>query len=387
MALLPNYLFNPETYASPGMGGLLGNLPMYFTQPGQSAGFPTMAPTDMSAAARQPGPPMQITPQAPAATPAQPSAFDRFLAGINDNADMLMGLGAGIAQGGIGKGLQLGAQLSAGKRGQTDDIREYEFAKTQGFRGTFQDWIANKRAGAGEYGLNVQWGVDAQGNPVMIQPGKTGRATVAQLPEGVRLSKEPIKLDAGTHFVLLDPITRQPVGTVPKQLAEAAAETARGKVQGGLQANLPTDLLSAEQTVRQIDELLNHEGLNSIVGQVDQFRPSWMLGDKGADALARWEQLKGKSFLQAYQTLKGGGQITEVEGLKAENAMARMNRAQGEAEFKQALRDFRDAVVAGTRKLQERAGVPASEITVPAGAATPVPTNIRRYNPATGKIE
>lgn len=58
--------------------------------------------------------------------------------------------------------------------------------------------------------------------------------------------------------------------------------------------------------------------------------------------------------------LKGGGQITEIEGMKAEQAMARMDRAQSEAEFKQALTDFRDAVKAGMDKLRQRAGQPSA---------------------------
>lgn len=52
-----------------------------------------------------------------------------------------------------------------------------------------------------------------------------------------------------------------------------------------------------------------------------------------SDFLSRLEQIQGQTFLQAFSSLKGGGAITEVEGTKATNAMARLQRAQTETEF------------------------------------------------------
>lgn len=214
--------------------------------------------------------------------------------------------------------------------------------------------------GQAELGLNPQYGVDAQGNPVLIQIGKDGRAVQTAMPDGVSLSKEPIKMDAGTHFVLLDPITRQPVGQVPKDNYQEAFDKGAGGVAGKAQAeaaaNLPTDLATAQQAITELDQLIDHPGLSAIAGPFDQYRPSWTMGSEGRDALARFNQAKGRAFLQAFGMLKGGGPITEIEGVKAEQAMARMDRAQGEAEFKQALIDFRDAVKTGMDKMRQRAG-------------------------------
>jgi hypothetical protein len=39
------------------------------------------------------------------------------------------------------------------------------------------------------------------------------------------------------------------------------------------------------------------------------------------------DQIGGAAFLTAFETLKGGGQITEVEGEKATNAIARLSTA------------------------------------------------------------
>ena len=71
------------------------------------------------------------------------------------------------------------------------------------------------------------------------------------------------------------------------------------------------------------------------------------------------DQLQGTAFLEAYNMLRGGGQITEVEGKKAEAAMARLRTAQSEADYRAALMDFRNAVETGISKLEARAGTTA----------------------------
>lgn len=270
-------------------------------------------------------------------------------------------------QGFDGSFIDFQKSLKAGATPST--VQEYEYAKNQGFKGTLADWMAQKRAGAGEYSLQPIYGTDENGNPIVIQLGKSGESIQSKLPKGVRISTGVEKIDLGDKWALLDKRSGQYVGTIPKDLAAAAAAKAKGTIQGTAQGTLPTDLMNGDQTVAQIDQLLKNPGLDSIVGPIDQFRPSYMLGDQGRDALARYNQLKGKAFLSAYATLKGGGQITEVEGAKAENAMARMDRAQNEATFRSALSDFRDAVKLGMQKLREKAGLPAAQPGIAAPAA------------------
>jgi flagellar protein FlgJ len=160
----------------------------------------------------------------------------------------------------------------------------------------------------------------------------------------------------------------QASGYIPKDVQGAARLHATGEAQGKTAATLPTDLQNAENTVKDIDELIAHPGLSQVFGPLDQYRPSVLMGSQGRDALARYDQLKGKAFLQAYSTLRGGGAITEVEGEKATNALARLNRAQDEETARTALKDFRDVVQTGVQRLRERAGGAQ-----PQGGATTVP--------------
>lgn len=233
---------------------------------------------------------------------------------------------------------------------KTNDVLNYEYSLSHpGFK-DFQNGANSK------FGLNPVYGTDSQGNPVIVQLGSDGKPNLVKLPNGVTVSTGVEKVDLGTQWGMLDKRSGQIVGYMPKDLRGAESEKAIGKVQGAAQASLPKDIQQAEQTVQQIDQLMSNKGLDSIVGPLDQFRPSWTLGSEGRDALARYNQLKGKAFLSAYSMLKGGGQITEIEGTKAENAMARMDRAQSEDDFKRALSDFRDAVQQGVQKLREVAG-------------------------------
>ena len=57
--------------------------------------------------------------------------------------------------------------------------------------------------------------------------------------------------------------------------------------------------------------------------------------------LNRREQLQGQAFLQAFEALKGGGAISEVEGEKATIAIARLQRATTEKDFYDALGDVK----------------------------------------------
>lgn len=208
--------------------------------------------------------------------------------------------------------------------------------------------------GNGEYGLNPQYGVDANGNPVILQLNKAGEATTTKLPEGVKLSKEPIKLDVGTEFVLLDPVTRQPIGRIAKDVTGEASATAQGKAQGEAVAALPQVEQAASNMLATIDSLASDPYLGKMLGPIDSRLPN--ISENAARVQSKIDQLTGQSFLQAYNTLRGGGQITEVEGQKATQAMARLNEAQSEADYKSALNDLREVVQAGVMRAREKAG-------------------------------
>jgi hypothetical protein len=118
MAAFDDFYFNPQMYDP--AGGLLGNLHTWAQPPF----LPKSISPEIGAAVSQGpiGPPAPaMAGQGPSATlpaaaplgflpPQQPmSVLDRIGQGLNNNGLSLLALGAGIAQGGLGKGLELAA--------------------------------------------------------------------------------------------------------------------------------------------------------------------------------------------------------------------------------------------------------------------------------------
>lgn len=134
------------------------------------------------------------------------------------------------------------------------------------------------------------------------------------------------------------------------------SETAKAEAQRRQEAlqDYPRVTQEANQTIGLIDTALNHPGLNIATGIQGRIDPrNYLPGTSAADFNALLDQLKGKTFLQAFQSLKGGGAITEVEGRKAEEAIARLNTNQSSQAFKQALNELRG--------IAERANTRATE--------------------------
>lgn len=163
--------------------------------------------------------------------------------------------------------------------------------------------------------------------------------------------------------------------TLQGNIAEAkAGGKERGEAQAQAQIGLPQVAAQAQETIGLVDDLLKHPGFESAVGTSSLNPLNKLPGTAGKDFNIRLDQLKGKQFLQAFESLKGGGQITEVEGKKATEAISRMNTAASEDEFKKAAEEFKQIISNGVRRAQQKAGNPPQQ-------------KIKRYNPATGRIE
>jgi len=105
--------------------------------------------------------------------------------------------------------------------------------------------------------------------------------------------------------------------------------------------DMPKVRSEARQLINVVEKVIDHPGFSSVVGAPSVGKVLQYVG--GTDAAGfkvLFDQLGGKQFLQAYETLKGGGQITEIEGEKATDAMSTMNTAVSEKEFKKAAKTF-----------------------------------------------
>lgn len=164
----------------------------------------------------------------------------------------------------------------------------------------------------------------------------------------------------------------------PEYIAMEARMKEQGKGQAKFETAAPQAIATAEQMLSKIDQMVGapaklnakgqviekgtaaHPGFKAAVG-ASSLIPT-MPGSKAADFEARLDEIKGGAFLEAYNTLRGGGSITEVEGQKATQAITRMSTAQSEKEFIDAARDFQNVIRIGIKRSKEKLGSGGTDV-------------------------
>lgn len=151
-----------------------------------------------------------------------------------------------------------------------------------------------------------------------------------------------------------------------RQIAEAART---GQIEAESNASATNELPKVEDKATQaldlLDKIENHPGLSAVIGAPNPLKGGFgvfnMPGSKAADFQTFLDQIGGQIFLDAYQGLKGGGQITEIEGEQAQKSIARMSSAQSEGAFKEALEDYRTIIKKGLNRARTAANAPIPE--------------------------
>ena len=196
-----------------------------------------------------------------------------------------------------------------------------------------------------------QQGVDKFDQTAKLTDQKIERQKLAKkdIPSGFRVSRngglEPIP--GGPH----DPktITNKKVAELT---AKEIADLDPQKV--NQDADYLLGILDSIVTFDENGEVVSqHPGLKPVVGLPNPFT-AWTPGTDAAGFRAYHDQVIGNQFMEAYKTLKGGGQITEVEGKKATQALARMSLAQSEEDYIQGVKEFREVVITARDRALER---------------------------------
>lgn len=200
------------------------------------------------------------------------------------------------------------------------------------------EWIsppANPADNRQNVSLTPQWGQDAQGNWVMLQPSSTGELVQSSVPEGVSLVN-PFDLNANK-----------------------AGGTTYGKGIGAAQLDLPGANLIAEQTIQAINDVRAEkagmaEQFGKVLGIPQQMLPTVPQSERAQFQVAA-DRAINRAFLQGREMLKGAGQITDFESRKAEAAITAAQAAMekgDQGQFLKALDDFEQAVRDGNAKIQ-----------------------------------
>lgn len=226
------------------------------------------------------------------------------------------------------------------------------------------------RAGGGSPAAAPQVGAPAQGGaPLRI--GGAGDVEAAKI--------------AAQNAAAAQTAQAQGLITQEKDLASKRVE---------LMQQLPKMKAQSEGMDRAITELENHPGLDSILqGSIMGALPNegkaalvarglqTFLDKDGADAMAAYDNVVGKVYQQAFETLRGGGQITEKETERTANAYARLQRAQSKAQFREALAELRAAIKAGYVRMEQVSQQMGSAPAAPAApTAPPLPAGFKWEN-------
>lgn len=194
--------------------------------------------------------------------------------------------------------VKVGDDVPGGAGGKMPaSVQEYEFARAQGFPGTFLDF----------------------------QNAKKGNGFSVDLPDGTRVQM------------------------------------------GGAQGEAKIPASSPDYMLETINGILSDPALDSSTGVFSALQNIPGTPQKRFGTRAR--QLEGQAFLQAFESLKGGGQITEIEGQKATQAIGRLDTAQSADDYREALTDLKEVLEAAkARAGQQPLKAPGADLsTAPAG--------------------
>ncbi len=224
--------------------------------------------------------------------------------------------------------------------------------------------------------------VPGMGGTAAVVPGSSGTVTLTEAQklqdqrDRERIKQEGQRLGLeGRRVAVLEENQRRDADPVFQQRMAGAKATGEAIAKGDVAAQqaLPKIIARADEGLRLIDEMVGKQEVRDKSGKViqaatkphvgfqDAVGATWLPGARfvdgsdAADFMTRFNQIKGSSFLEAFESLKGGGAITEKEGAKATEAINRMSTSQSEGEFIKAARDLQEIIRKGVTNAQTRA--------------------------------
>jgi hypothetical protein len=114
-----------------------------------------------------------------------------------------------------------------------------------------------------------------------------------------------------------------------------------------------------EDAIKVIQDARNHPGRETGLGLTGVIARQIPQTDAYAFGKIN-DQMTGKTFLTAYNTLKGGGQISNVEGEKAQIAQARLDPRQKPADYWAALQDLENQLRRDQEVAQRKVNMPVT---------------------------
>ncbi len=203
-------------------------------------------------------------------------------------------------------------------------------------------------------------------------------ADAARLQTQIAQQERRLELEQRKFDRESDPEYQARISAARAFATEAAKNDATLAQQG------PSAIQSGEQTLALLNRMVGdpkakgaaaqpHPGFRGVVGATLMPGMRLVQGTPEADFDAMLEQVLGGAFLEAYERLKGTGQITEIEGQKATQAITRMQRAVSETEFLQAAKEFRSSLENAMERTRNRLQGVSGRTSAPSRPAVAAP--------------
>ena len=143
-----------------------------------------------------------------------------------------------------------------------------------------------------------------------------------------------------------------------------------GEFRGEQISKLPQIEQNIQTTTKLVDDLLKHEGFKDVVGATYKPFARRISGTDASGFMAKYNQLKGKQFLESISQLQGYGALSNLEGTTATNAASAMDISTSEAEFKRNAREYQKVMKLGLERIKRGVGYDNRSIEA-RGAETP----------------
>ena len=198
-------------------------------------------------------------------------------------------------------------------------------------------------------GVDMEFLTDAAGNPVikrdinMIDMGGGGVGSLNVNDPNAEINEVVSREDA---------TSANASSTEAQVVSTALAEDAVGAA-----INLESTQANARTMSDLFSRIRNHRGREAVLdSNLGTLNPMLRIPNSAElDFNSILKELQGDVFMTAYKGLKGGGQITEIEGEKAEQAIQNMTINQTEQQFMESLDILENIVMQATREATNKA--------------------------------
>jgi len=304
------------------------------------------------------------------------SPFQNFAAALDPLIMKDMRIGADIRK----QGVQRVADMSRNKtvamlRAQgRDDLADAVLNRTIGVKDAFSVMQSEKAADLAfsRQKQLKQMGTGLGGNSEFAQKFRIYKSANPDMPDAeiLQLLQAEDKSNLPATFRSLD-LTARASGFKPKSEGGTGKyeEFMSGQGAGFKQvaknmANLTTEkfaeyganLQKAGRATELINRIKTSPSLDGVLGKVEgELKPGTaagflLLDQNEIDLIQLIDNLENSVFLEAFQGLKGGGQITELEGEKAQRAIVNLSRVRSRKDFLEALQDYQEVIDAGAER-------------------------------------